>query len=117
MTDLSTMPDASFDLVTASFLHSPVRVEREDVLRRATELVAPGGHLLIVSHGSFPPWAGHRRARARHRLTAHDEVAALQLESSQWEVLICESRHREATGPIGQTASVEDAVVLLRRAR
>ncbi len=46
-----------FDLITASFLHSPVSFSRQQVLQRLAGMIAPGGHLLIVTHADFPPWA------------------------------------------------------------
>ncbi len=67
--DLATWrTDATFDLVTASFLHSEVDLPRTEILRRAASRLRPGGHLLLVSHvfeseADVPPWA------SRH---AHD---------------------------------------------
>jgi SAM-dependent methyltransferase len=110
--DLSTwQPHGTYDLVTASFLQSPVQLPRADILRRVADHVVPGGHLLIVAHAAMPPWANNP---AHHHtfLTPDDEVAALGLD---WTVVIAEVRRRESTGPDGQQATLEDTVVLLRR--
>jgi hypothetical protein len=74
--------------------------------------VAPGGHLLVVAHAAMPPWANNP---AHHHTfpTPDEEVAVLGL--SGWRVEIAEVRTREATGPDGQQATLEDTVVLLRR--
>ncbi|MEO7006064.1 MAG: class I SAM-dependent methyltransferase [Terrimesophilobacter sp.] len=42
-------PDASFDLVVATYLHLP-EGEIRKVLRAAASWVAPGGHLLVLGH-------------------------------------------------------------------
>src|SRR6185369_11710944 len=67
----------SYDLVTASFLQSPIEFPREAILRRAADLVAPGGHLLIVAHAAFPPWSMHAH---EHQLpTPQQEIDMLAL--------------------------------------
>ena len=65
--DLSdSLPDGTFDLVSAQFLHSMVRLDRPKILTNAAAAVRPGGLLLIVDHGSAPPWASPRsRAASR----------------------------------------------------
>lgn len=112
--------EESFDLVTASFFHSEVDLPRTEILRRAAGTIAPGGHLLIVSHAAFPPWAkAHEHTDPRwleHRfLSPAEEVAELGLPPEQWETVLAETRQREATGPDGEPATLDDGVVLLRR--
>lgn len=116
-------PPIAFDLVTASFLQSPVALPRAEVLRRAAGWVVPRGHLLIVTHAAMPPWVSARGADGEHHghenhefLTAKQEVAQLGLGSMGWTVLIAEERRREAMGPDGVPAVLDDAVVLLLRA-
>lgn len=110
--DLETWsPAESYDLVTASFLQSPVDLPRADILGRVAEHVVPGGRLLIVAHAGMPPWSTHAH---HHELpTPDEEVTALGLAG--WAVEIAEVRSREATGPEGQQAVLDDTVVLLRR--
>jgi SAM-dependent methyltransferase len=109
---------SGFDLVTASFLQSPVALERERILRRAAATVVAGGHIVMVSHGAAPPWAP---AEARERgdfPQPATELANLGVPadgSGDWEVLIAELREREATGPDGEPGVLEDTVVVLRR--
>ncbi|MFJ2756365.1 FAD-dependent oxidoreductase [Nocardioides sp. NPDC087217] len=116
VSDLSSPADldGSYDLVTASFFHSPVELPRTDILRRAAELVAPGGYLLVTSHAAAPPWAD--AAAHEHRfLDAKEELAELRLPEESWETVVLEHRHRPVTTPSGEESSLEDAVVLLRR--
>jgi SAM-dependent methyltransferase len=103
-----------YDLVTASFFHSPLEFPRVDILRRAAGLLARGGHLLILSHGAMPPWSAH--AHEEHHFPGPvEEVENLGLPESEFEVRLAETRSREATGPDGQRATLDDVVVLLRR--
>jgi SAM-dependent methyltransferase len=118
-TDLAdwTGDGETHDLVSACFFHSPVEVDRSAILRRAAGTLAAGGHLLIVSHGAFPPWG--RRDDHDHRdyqfLSPQEEVAELGLDPAVWDVLVAEDRDREATGPDGEQAVLTDVVVLIRR--
>lgn len=106
--------DGPADLVSACFLHSPVELDRTTVLRRAAGLVAPGGHLLIVSHADFPPWSA-QHGHVHEFLDPEQEVAALDLPPDGWTTVLAETRTREATGPDGERAALDDTVVLLRR--
>ena len=111
-TDLATWtPSETYDLVTASFLQSPVELPRTDILNRVVDHVAPGGRLLLIAHAGMPPWAAH--AHHHDFPTPDEEVAALGLDG--WVVEIAEVRSRQATGPDGQQATLDDTVVLLRR--
>jgi SAM-dependent methyltransferase len=103
-----------YDLVTASFLHSLVEIPRTAILRRAAGFVAADGYLLIVSHAAFPPWSNHQHDDHRF-LGPAEEIAELALPDSQWDVRLAETRPRDATGPDGQRATLDDAVVLLHR--
>lgn len=107
--------DGPFDLVAASFLHSPVTFPRTAVLRRAAGLLAPGGHLVVVAHAAFPPWSNAHDRHDHTFLTPEQEVAALDLPAGEWEVVTAQVRPREATGPDGSRAVLDDAVVRLRR--
>ncbi|GGU39596.1 bifunctional NAD(P)/FAD-dependent oxidoreductase/class I SAM-dependent methyltransferase [Nocardioides albus] len=106
--------DKGYDLVTASFFHSPVELPRTDILRRAAGLVNPGGHLLITSHAAAPPWA-EAAAHEHHFLDAKGELEELDLPEEGWETVVLEHRNRPVTNPSGEPATLEDAVVLLRR--
>lgn len=108
---------ASFDLITASFLHAPPGVElpRTEILRAASRLVAPGGRMLVVTHAAPPPWADESFTRG-HRFTTPDEDAAeLALDPAEWATEVCEVRGRESTAPDGTPASLDDGVLLVRR--
>lgn len=112
----SGFPDGTFDLVTASFLHSFAFLDRVPVLRAAAGAVAVGGSLLVVGHADMPPWAEEPPAGAVVDLPGPDEVlAALALAPGSFEVLRSELLERNATGPEGQQAVLNDGVLHVRR--
>jgi SAM-dependent methyltransferase len=113
--DLSdSFPSGSFDLVSAQFLHSTVRLDRESVLRRAADAVAAGGTLVIVDHGTAPPWS--QKLGHDHVLPSVEEVfASLRLNDAEWQRVRLGSVEREATGPDGQVATLTDNVIVLQR--
>lgn len=105
-----------FDLVTCSFLQSwPVEIPREEILHRATGFVAPGGQLLITAHAEAPSWAGEHMHHGHVFPTPEGDLAALDLDTAAWQVLVCERRKRETTAPDGSPATLIDSVVLVRR--
>ena len=114
--DLSqSFPDGTFDLVSAQFLHSPVPWDRERLLRRAADAVAPGGTLFIVDHGEAPPWA-ERLAKHVHEFPSAQMILdGLELDPTLWNTVRAEAVTREATGPQGQTGHLLDNVIVARR--
>lgn len=107
-----SLPTGLFDLVSACFLQSPVDWDRTAVLRRAAGAVAPGGILLIVDHGSAPPWSWHGTDAFP---TAPELHASLDLPDERWDTVRVDAPQREATGPDGQVAAVTDLVIAVHR--
>ncbi len=112
-TDTDTDTD-TFDLVTASFLQSPVELPRERILRAATDRVAPGGHLLIVAHAAAPPWGAPGHAHDVVFPTPEGDLAVLGLDPTRWRTVICEVRERATTTPEGTPAALLDSIVLVQ---
>jgi SAM-dependent methyltransferase len=85
----ASRPAGAFDLVTTSFLHSPIELPWQRILRGAAiEAVAPGGTLLVVGHA---PSAAHSHAD----LLGPDELTAgLALPEGEWTVRTSELRTR-----------------------
>ncbi|MGV0646409.1 SAM-dependent methyltransferase [Mycolicibacterium sp. XJ879] len=107
-------PDGTFDLVSAQFLHSTLPLDRPRIFRRAADAIRPEGLLLIVDHGGPPPWAS--KLHHHHDFPSAKEVfASLNLPEAQWESLRVESAEREASGPSGETGTLVDNIILLRR--
>lgn len=112
--DLSrSFPEGAFDLVFASFFHSPIVFDRSRALRRAAAAVVTGGHLLIIEHGSRAPWSWAPPDTIYP--TAEESLATIRLEERQWERIEVASLERIAHGPDGQQAAVLDNVIFLRR--
>lgn len=124
-------PEATYDLVTSFFLHSPVNFPRAQILRNAAAAVAPGGVLLTVGHASFPPWSRHHHESHHPDPTEPPSEAAggeagprfptiAQTISEAglgrgWDLLVADNLPREVTGPEGQRATILDSVVKARR--
>lgn len=111
----ATFPDGSYDLVTATYFHTPVTIAREHVLRRAARAVAPGGLLIVIEHASVAPWSW--QAGEDIRFPTPDEVIASLELNRDWNVERGEAPQRTATGPEGRTATVTDNVIAVRRTR
>lgn len=108
----SSFPDGLFDLVAAQFLHSPVALpgEREAILRRAAEAVAPDGTLLIISHAGWPSWV--ETPPFEHRFPAVPEIiSSVELTSDRWRVEVAEVVETEMTSPEGQPGHRIDSVI------
>ena len=110
-------PTGTFDLVSAQFLHSPVAVpgERERILRQAAQAVAPGGHLLVLSHQGFPSWVTEHPIELTLP-TPEQTIAALQLADGAWVTVRTETVTVEVTSPDGVPGTREDHVLHYRRA-
>ncbi len=110
-----SFPAGQFDLVSAQYLHTPFPLPRGRVLRTAARALRPGGLLLVVDHGSTAPWSWNRDPDTHHP-TPTEIAAELDLDPEQWPILRADMPRRRATGPAGQTATVTDNVLVLRRA-
>ncbi|GAB3663073.1 class I SAM-dependent methyltransferase [Nocardioides korecus] len=100
-----------FDLVTTHFLHPPDG-GMVAVTRRLAELVAPGGHLLVVGHA---PSHVHTQLDDSHRramFVAEDLLPALP---DDFEALVVEQRPRRVERD-GTTYDIDDSTLLARRA-
>ncbi len=110
-----SLPNGSFDLVSAQYFHTPIDIPREQVLRRAAESVAMQGVLLIVDHASTAPWSWNQDPDVRFP-TPQDTLEKLGLDENHWQPIRVEAAQRTASGPDGQRATVTDNVIALRRA-
>jgi SAM-dependent methyltransferase len=107
------LPYGTWGLVVASYLHSPVALQREEVLRLAMDAVAARGTLIVIGHQGAPTWHPDPPTDLTFP-TADDVLAALDLEG--WTVERAEPVSVELTSPDGQPGTRVDNVVRLRRA-
>jgi SAM-dependent methyltransferase len=103
---------ASFDLVSAQFLHLP-KDPREALFRRLAAAVAPGGSLLIVGHHPSDLQTIPRPLSPDRFFTAPD-IAAL-LDPRGWDIVVRAARARGATDPTGRPVTLHDVVLRARR--
>jgi SAM-dependent methyltransferase len=113
--DLSDgFPAGTFDLISSQFLHSTVRLDRQKILANAAAALRPGGLLVIVDHGSAPPWAS--KLDHHHEFPSAEEVVAgLNLGADEFERVRVDAVERQAVGPEGQQRPWMDNVIVLRR--
>ncbi|WP_287162470.1 class I SAM-dependent methyltransferase [Rhodococcus sp. (in: high G+C Gram-positive bacteria)] len=97
----------SFDLVSAQFFHM-LEPARGELFRALGELVAPGGHLLIVGHSP------HESPTEHHRAMLHTPDYVESLFTDGWKVLVSESRERDLPAN-PEMHHTTDTVVLLQR--
>jgi SAM-dependent methyltransferase len=107
-------PEGSFDLVSAQYFHTPFALPRVRVLRTAAHALRAGGRLVVVDHGSTAPWSWDQDPEV-HFPTPEEVAAELALDPAQWQVERADTPRRHATGPGGQTATVVDNVLVIRR--
>ncbi len=104
--------EGRFDLVNASYFHTPLDIPRTKVLRRAAAAVTPGGLLIIVEHASIAPWSWQTGN------DVHFPTPTRSPPHSNWTIpgrRALPRPQRTATGPAGQRATVTDNVLTLRR--
>lgn len=113
--DLSEeFPSGAFDLVSSQFLHSTVYLDRSTVLANAAAALRPNGLLVIVDHGSAPPWAS--KLDHHHEFPSAEEVVAgMELSDDEFERVRVDAVERQAVGPEGQQRPWMDNVIVVRR--
>lgn len=103
-------PAGSWDLVVASYLHSPVAFDRDRVLDRAAQAVAPGGTLVIL---------GHEGRAIEHRGAAQPMPTVAEVRRSlgrpDWAVIRAETVVHQLSSPGGEQVERTDHVLRLRR--
>ena len=110
----ATFPEGEYDLVSASYLLSPVHLPRAEVLRRAARAVRPGGILLVLSHTGFLP-GGEVPAHSVRFPTLDEQLAELELAPGEWSVEASEEFTSSVRHLPDGPATRSDTVLRLRR--
>ncbi|GAB2986538.1 class I SAM-dependent methyltransferase [Nocardioides montaniterrae] len=105
--------EATYDLVTVSFLHVP-EPDFGPVYGRIAAAVAPGGRLLVTAHHPHDVASGVRRPHGDGLLFEPSRVLDLLVPTGEWEVEVADTPTRVQEGPDGPV-EVRDTVVRLRR--
>jgi SAM-dependent methyltransferase len=107
------LPAGPFDLVYACYFHTPVNIDRDAIISRASSLLFPKGLLVVVDHGSSSPWSwGHPDQTFP---TPHETLTRFDL-GNDLRVVRTETAWREASGPDGQHGEVADNIIVAQRA-
>ncbi|MBB2944302.1 thioredoxin reductase/SAM-dependent methyltransferase [Actinoplanes lutulentus] len=104
---------ASYDLVSAQFMHLPPQA-RQELYAHLAGAVAPGGTLLIVGHHPSDLVTTVGRMHFPDMLFTGEQIAAT-LDPSLWEIVAAEARPRPHTDPEGREITIHDAVLVARR--
>lgn len=84
-----------YDLVVCLYVHVAGSVE--NMVRRMSDGVAPGGTLFMVGHRPIDPTTGGATAAA-HQVQVSVEAAVAALDSKAWELVSAEERPRKIVG-------------------
>ncbi|WP_233570890.1 cyclopropane-fatty-acyl-phospholipid synthase family protein [Nocardiopsis sp. Huas11] len=107
-----TPPAASFDLVSAQFMHlRPEPMAR--LFGALADAVAPGGHLLVVGHHPSDVDDHVPRPSDREMFYTAEDLVAL-LPDSGWSVVVGDARLNSQTIE-GKVYEVRDTVLRVRR--
>lgn len=109
----SEFPSGSWDLVTTSYLHSPVDLERTNIVRNAASAVNPGGVLIIIGHDGVPHW--NADAPEDFSFPSVDEVIAEFDLDNDWTVQRKDLISITIGRPEGQLVDRTDSLIVLRR--
>lgn len=109
-----TFPAGPFDLISAQFLQSPLEFPRHRVLHTAANALAPGGLLLVVDHGSLPPWSAHKHEGV-YLPSPREVFDGIGLDPERWHAESMDTPVREVTGPDGEKSDLVDNVLAVRR--
>ena len=104
---------ATYDLVSAQFMHLP-KNPREALFRRLAASVSPGGTLLIVGHHPSDLQTSIARPPAPELFFTAPEVAAM-LDPHEWAITVSAARARTALDSEGRTVTIHDAVLRAQR--
>jgi len=110
--DLAKTPaPATYDLVTAHFLHVP-KAEQQQLFRHLAAAVAPGGTLLVVGHDFSDLAKLPRPHLIEFGWTPREVAAALD---DGWTIEVAEARPRQFASPDGDEITIHDAILRARR--
>lgn len=108
----ASLPTSTYDLVYGCYFHTPIDIDRSQILRRAADLLGVGGTLMVIDHASTAPWSW---ATADTQYPTPEQTYADIGLDQDWQPLLLTVRDRDATGPNGQIATVTDNIILTQR--
>ena len=109
-------PPATFDLVSAQFIHLPPDLLTA-VHARLAAAVKPGGSLLIVGHHPSDLHSAMVLSEEQRDFFYTAEQIAESLPAADWEILVADAPTRQAADPEGEVMTRQDAVLHARRRR
>jgi SAM-dependent methyltransferase len=107
-------PAATYDLVTAAFVHL-AEDRRRQVYESLARAVAPGGTFLVVAHHPDDLGVVPRPPHPELFFTAQELADDLLIAPGSWEVVTAEARPRPGRHPEGHRVTLHDTVLRARR--
>jgi SAM-dependent methyltransferase len=104
---------ATYDLVSASFIHLPTD-QRRSLYAHLASAVARGGTLLIAAHHPSDLHTTIGRPDLPDMFFTPEDLVA-ELDPDEWEVQVAEARARAATDHDGNELTIHDTVLRARR--
>lgn len=108
-----TPPEATYDLVSVSFVHMHA-ADRDSVYAGLARAVVPGGSFLVGAHSPLDIGVVPRPPDPDLYFTAEDVAAGL---GEDWEVVTSEARPRPGRHPEGGDVTLHDTVLRAVRRR
>jgi SAM-dependent methyltransferase len=105
----ASLPDASYDLVSAMY-PALLRTPTAEAEQRLLSLVAPGGTLLVVHHADIDRDHALEQGYDPDDYVSPDDVRALAVERGGWDVVVDE--HRERGNVVGAGAHHHNDLVV-----
>lgn len=106
-------PLGQYALVNSQYLHMPPEA-RDRAVARLAAAVAPGGHLLLVSHHPSDLASPGLRPNLPEMFYTAEELVA-RLDADEWEIVTAGAAERPATDREGNEVTVHDTVLFARR--
>lgn len=117
LTDWGT--EQSFDLIVSSFLQSHFTdLDRVGIFKQALELLTVGGELIAISHAGLPSFVkdDDPRLQSQHFLPVPaDEARVLTEQDRRFTVIRADEVTRQVTSLDGETGTIADGVLVIRR--
>lgn len=108
------LPPGDFDLINAHYLHAGPGLDRNGIFRTAAHALRPGGHLVVVDHGSIAPWSWNQDPNVGFP-SPREVHTEIELDPLSWQLVRTDAFQRMASGPDGHIAEVTDHILMIQR--
>ncbi|MGC2938886.1 MULTISPECIES: class I SAM-dependent methyltransferase [unclassified Brevibacterium] len=108
------LPPGDFDLINAHYLHAGPGLDRPGIFRTAAHALRPGGHLVVVDHGSIAPWSWDQDPNVGFP-SPREVHTNIELDPLSSQLVRSDAQQRVASGPDGRIGEVTDHILMIQR--